>query len=62
MRIAVVDLQKSYLQFRLKRQLRPYQTVMMRGQRLCLTRLGFGLNVAPMVLKVVAQTVLKQDV
>ena len=31
------------------------------GQRYCLTRLGFGLNVAPSVMKAVLATVLKQD-
>ena len=60
-RIAVVDLRKAYLQLRLERRLWPYQTVMVRGQRHCLTRLGFGLNVAPVVMKTVVRTVLEQD-
>ena len=34
------------------------QTVVFRGQRYCLTRLGFGLNIAPLVLKNVLGTVL----
>ena len=32
-----------------------------RGQRYCLTRLGFGLNVAPSVMKAVLTAVLPQD-
>ena len=39
----------------------PFQTVVYHGQRYCLTRLGFGLNVAPSVMKAVLTTVLKQD-
>lgn len=41
--------------------MRPYQTIVFRGQRYCLTRLGFGLNVAPMVMKTVVSEVLKQN-
>ena len=32
-----------------------------KGQRYCLTRLGFGLNVAPLVIKAVLNYVLSQD-
>jgi len=60
-RVAVVDLRRAYLQLRLDRRLWPYQTVIIRGQRYCLTRLGFGLNVAPSVMKAVIRTVLSQD-
>ena len=60
-RVAVVDLRKAYLQLRLERRLWPYQTVKIRGQRYCLTRLGFGLNVAPLVMKAVVRAVLGRD-
>ena len=60
-RIAVVDLRKAYLQLRLDRRLWPYQTVRVRGQRFCLRRLGFGLNVAPTVMKAVVGAVLQRD-
>lgn len=60
-RIAVVDLRKAYLQLRLERRLWPFQTVIVRGQRYCLTRLGFGLNVAPLIMKAVIRAVLSQD-
>ena len=45
--VAVVDLRKAYLQLNVHQQLWPFQTVVVRGQRYCLTRLGFGLNVSP---------------
>lgn len=42
--VAVIDLAKAYLQIRVHPSLWPYQTVCFKGQRYCLTRLGFGLN------------------
>lgn len=60
-RVAVVDLRKAYLQLRLDRRLWPYQTVEVHGRRYCLTRLGFGLNVAPLIMKAVVRAILEQD-
>ena len=37
------------------------QTVKVDGKRYCLTRLGFGLNVAPLIMKAIISTVLAQD-
>ena len=59
--VALLDLRKAYLQIRVHRSLWPYQTVFFRGKWYCLTRLGFGLNIAPMVMKVVVSEVLKQN-
>ena len=59
--VALLDLRKAYLQIRVHRSLWPYQPVFFRGKRYCLTRLGFGLNIAPMVMKVVVSEVLKQN-
>ncbi|MEL7523245.1 MAG: reverse transcriptase domain-containing protein, partial [Cyanobacteria bacterium J06553_1] len=59
--VTMVDLAKAYLQVRVERKLWPYQTVIVRGQRYCLTRLGFGLNVAPLVMKAVLNAVLGQN-
>ena len=60
-RVAVVDLKKAYLQLHLERRLWPYQTVQVRGQLYCLTRVGFGLNIAPLVMKAVVGAILKRD-
>ena len=60
-KVAMVDLRKAYLQLRVKKELWPYQTVKFEGQQYCLTRLGFGLNVAPLVMKAVLNKVLDQD-
>ena len=59
--VAMVDLSKAYLQLRVKKELWPYQTVKFEGQQYCLTRLGFGLSVAPLVMKAVLNKVLDQD-
>ena len=59
--MAIVDLRRAYLQIRVHESLCPYQTVIFGGQRYCLTRLGFGLNVAPSVMKSVLTAVLTQD-
>ena len=59
--VAVVDLRKAYLQLHVHQELWPFQTVVVRGRRYCLTRLGFGLNVSPQVMKAVVRSVLDQD-
>lgn len=59
--LAVVDLKRAYLQIRAHQRLWPFQTVMVGGRRYALTRVGFGLNVAPLMMKRVVQAVLSQD-
>ena len=60
-KVALIDLRKAYLQIHVHPSLWSCQTVVFRGQRYCLTRLGFGLNIAPFVLKKVLGTVLSWD-
>ena len=59
--VSLLDLRKAYLQIQVDESLWPFQTVMYKGKRYCLTRLGFGLNVAPLVMKTIVNTVLKQE-
>lgn len=59
--VSLIDLRKAYLQIHVHKSLWPYQTVVFRGRRYCLTRLGFGLNIAPLVLKKVLDRVLSWD-
>ena len=59
--VAIVDLRRAYMQIRVHESLWPYQTVICGGQRYCFARLGFGLNVAPSVMKSVLTAVLTQD-
>ena len=59
--VSVLDLRKAYLQIRVHRSLWPYQTVLIRGRRYCLTRMGFGLNVAPSIMRTIVDAVLSRD-
>ena len=45
--VVTLNLSRAYLQ--VHRLLWPFQTVMIKGQRYCLTQLGFGLYVAPKI-------------
>ncbi len=60
-RVSLIDLRKAYLQIHVHQSLWSYQTVVFHGVRYCLTRLGFGLNIAPLVLKKVLSHVLSWD-
>ena len=59
--VAVVDLRHAYLQIHIDRQLWPFQTVLIGDRRYCLTRLGFGLSVAPLAMRAVIREVLARD-
>ena len=59
--MSLLDLQSAYLQIHVDKALWPFQTVIFRGQRFCLTWLGFGLNVAPLIMKSVIDAIVSQD-
>ena len=59
--VLLLDLQNAYLQIHVDKALWPFQTVIFRGQRFCLTQLGFGLNVVPLIMKFVIDAVVSQD-
>ena len=59
--VSFLDLQNTYLQIHVDKALWPFQTVIFRGQHFCLTRLGFGLNVAPFIMKSVIDAIVSQD-
>ena len=58
---AIVDLRRAYLQIHVDKSLWPFQTVKIKGQRYCLNRLGFGLNVAPQIMWSIIKAVIGQD-
>ena len=60
-RVAVIDLKKAFLQLHVDPALWTYQTVVVGERRYCLTRVGFGLSVAPLIMKAVVRTVLAQS-
>lgn len=59
--IAMIDLRKAYLQINVAQSLWAYQTVVFGGQRYVLRVLGFGLSIAPIVMKKILGFVLAQD-
>ena len=59
--VTALDLKSAYLQIHVKKSLWCYQTVIFEGKRWALTRLGFGINVAPFVMKAVVNRVLSLD-
>lgn len=56
--LCILDLRDAYLQVRIDDDLWKYQVVEFRGERYCLTRLGFGLSVAPKIMTAVVRHVL----
>lgn len=60
-RLSIVDLKKAYLQIKVDQQLWPFQIVKFEGETFALTRLGFGLNVAPKIMSAIVAKVLSMD-
>lgn len=54
--ILVLELHKAYLQEPVYQALWLYQTVLIKGQRYCLTCIGFGLNVALSIMQTIVDT------
>ena len=59
--VSLLDLRNAYLQIHVNKALWPFQTVIFRGQHFCLMQLGFGLNVAPLIMKSVIDAIVSQD-
>ena len=60
-RAVLLDLRKAYLQLRVDASLWSFQTVRFKGEMYALTRLGFGLSVAPRIMVAVVNRVLSED-
>lgn len=58
--MAILDLDKAYLQLHVDEPLWPFQTVMMRDPQYCLKRLSFGLNIPPLAIRAV-KTILTKE-
>mgnify|MGYP003396821428 FL=1 len=58
-KFAVVDLRRAYLQVRVDPSLWCFQAVEWHGKTYVLTRLGFGLNIAPKVMTAIVEAVLR---
>ena len=58
---SVLDLKRAYLQIHVARELWVDQAVRWRGKMYLLTRMGFGMNVAPRVMTAIVEKVLATD-
>ena len=59
--VSLLDLRNEYLHIHVDKALWSFQTVIFRNQRFCLTRLGFGLNVVPLIMKSFIDAIVSQD-
>ena len=59
--VSVLDFRKAYLQVRVHQSLWSYQTILFKGQRYCLTRMVFGLNMAPSIMQTIVDAILMKD-
>lgn len=59
--VSILDLRSAYLQIHVDKELWKYQVVRFDGKLYCLTRLGFGLNVAPKIMSAIVHKVLASD-
>ena len=59
--VSVLDHHKAYLQVHVHQSLWSYQTVLLKGQSYCLTRMGFGLNVVPSIMQTIVDAILTKD-
>jgi hypothetical protein len=59
--LKIMDLRKAYLQLHVSEELWKYQVVKFKGRLYCLTRLGFGLSVAPKIMCSIVHKVLSMN-
>ena len=59
--VALLDLWRTYLQVRVPELLWEFQKVLISGKGYCLRWLGFGLNVALLIMKFITKTVGDED-
>lgn len=57
----IIDLKKAYLQVGVDKSLWPFQTVRYDNMLYWLTRLGFGLTSAPIIMQTIVRNVLSQN-
>ena len=56
----LVDVERAYINITVHPKLFPYQVVKWDGKQWAMTRIGFGLNIAPRVLKCLIWYILKR--
>ena len=59
--ISLLDLRRAYFHICIDESLQSYQTMVFKGQSYCLMQLGFSLNMAPLIIRSIADVVMFQD-
>ena len=59
--VLVLDRLRAYLQVYVHKSLWPYQTVILKGKKYCLSHMVFGLNVAPSIMQAIVEATLAKD-
>ena len=60
-KLAVLDLRRAYLQVFVEKDLQLYQAVKFQGKTYLMTRMAFGLSVAPKIMTAIVEAVLSVD-
>ncbi|KAI0979190.1 hypothetical protein GJ496_002401 [Pomphorhynchus laevis] len=58
----IVDLKNAYLQIHVAKEFRKYQLVYYYNHTYCLTRIGFGLCIAPRIISLILKEILSRDI
>ena len=59
--MSLLDLRRAHLQVCVHKSLWPFQIVKVDKKRYCLTRLGFGLNVVPLIMKTISIVLAQEE-
>lgn len=59
--VRMIDLRNAYLKIYVDQTLQPYQCVLFKGRTYVMTRMGFGLSIAPKVMGQILSRVLSLD-
>lgn len=59
--LKILDLKNAYLQVHVAQDLWKFQVVRFKGKQYCLSRLGFGLNIAPKIMTSIVNRVLSSN-
>ena len=59
--VSVLNLRRAYLQVCVHKSFWLYQTIILEGKRYCLSHMGFGLNVAPSIMRAIVEATLSKD-
>ena len=60
-RFSMLDLSEAYMQIRVHKEMWRYQSCIINGKKYALTRMGFGLNIAPTIMTEIVKWILNSD-